>query len=342
MNGRDGPRKKGCFMKKLLGGMTFGLAAMALVACGDSSSAVSLTSSESLQETDYLTIDKDNQVVTYLTSAKGVCLLDNHKIEWNSDPLSSVASFKYEISKDTLYWFNRSLDKPSLDETGFVFTGDSKSVKGTWKFTDCTVKRDDGDKVVKCKTSKNKAVETYVTISGSSIITDIKQNPNYNFGYSEFVHDILNILDNDYKLEDVTGDHLFESSDENFDHFSEEHSEKFKSINNKTAEFAIGQRKFEFVLDTAFSGIPSSMASVRVISEGDTCAFNYEYAEMTKSYCKDKYSENFDESVYFDADDEKHDIASAYRNENVGEFAKCLRNMVKEEASKEDPKKEEK
>lgn len=304
-----------------LAGITFGL-----FACSSDDSSVSSTSDESLVKTSTV-LDKYNQVLTYTETQKGLCLLENKKVTWNSHAMTSTRAFRYELIGDTLFLFPRSIDEERTSSKGVAYVGTSKKVYGTWTNANCDVDYEDGDYKTTCYGAKNFAFKETMKISSSGIVRDIEENLDYNFGRSEFVRDVYQILAGTYEGTGIIENDLFISHDANLEEFRKEF--ELEPFNEKEASFRYNDQKFTLVVDTAFFGYPVKSADVRVFTEEDTCSFHLSEEQMTKSLCKGDNVLGFETEDYYDASGDVHQQAVAYRDENLDSFKKCLGKLVK-------------
>lgn len=310
--------------------------AFGLFACGeDTSSSSAVGTSDASLYNHSVSVDKANQILYFTETKTGICLLDDHKITWNSKPLAQNFAYKYEIKGDTLFMFPRSLDNDHTESNGYVLTGSSKDIYGTWTLENCSVYKEDGDREVTCYDLENYGFTQTMKISSSDIVTNFIFNSDYNFAYSEFMHDVLKILEGEKDIDNMMGSDLFYSNDKYIEEFKDNHAEDFTVKNNKKAVFSYGKQNFEFSVDTSYLGIPAMAATIHVVSDSDSCSYNYEEKAMTKKLCSDKYSKGFITDTYEDADNEEHEIASSYLDDNFEGFAKCLRKLIKEPVKEE-------
>lgn len=313
--------------------------AFGLFACGeDTSSSSAVGTSDASLYNHSVSVDKANQILYHFTTQKGICLLDDYKITWNSKPIAENTAYKYEIQNDTLLLFPRSLDDNSTESNGYVLTGSSKDIYGTWTLENCSVYRNGDSREITCYDLENYAFTQTLKISESSIIQDIIFNNDFNFAYSEFMHDIFEILEGKGAPTTMFGSNLFQSQNEYVEEFKTLHNNNFTVLNNKKSAFDYGTNHFEFVVDTTYLGIPAKGAEVRLITGADTCAFHYEEDVMTKKFCNGNYSQGFITTAYYDADNIEHLIASDYLNDNLQEFTKCLQKYAPEHTPPSPPK----
>lgn len=302
--------------------------AIGFVACSEDSDPVSATSTESLYNTS-ISVDKKNQVLTYTSVPKGICLLDNFSINWNANPLTTSMAYKYEISSDTLYLFRRYLDNNTTSTEGSVYVG-GKNLFSTWNDANCKVLIDSlGAYHQMCYGAENYAYTHQLKFSKSSVIEDVVMNSDYNYAYSEFIRDLFGVLENKFTLDNVFRRNLFVSLDKNVEDFKKI-NETFTIKNNRKVDFSYGTQSFTVSVDTAFYGYPSLNASVQVASNGSTCSYQYLESAMQKKLCNNKHAPGFVVSTYTDADRVDHQIAEVYLSDNRDEFVKCLRELVKD------------